>query len=76
MILGELNATHIGRAVRIRPGVDAQVVDSMRHYMISDPAVKNGVLRQTSVMLRSNQEAGKLNEHIGDSADQVVLANG
>lgn len=76
MILGELAAAHIGRAVRVKPGADAQVVDSMRHYTIPDPVVKNGVLRRTSVMLRSNQEAGKVNEHIGDSTDQVVMANG
>lgn len=76
MTLGELTASHIGRAVRVRPGVDAQVVGGVRHYTIDDPETKNGVLRRTSVMLRSNQESGRLNEHIGDSTDRVEMANG
>jgi hypothetical protein len=76
MTLGELTAHQIGRAIRVKPGVDAQVIDSVRHYGIPDPDVKNGVLRRTSVMLRSNVKAGELNEHIGGSTDQAVLVNG
>lgn len=76
MTLGELTAHHIGRAVRVRPAVDAQVIYSVRHYTIPDPDVKNSVLRRTAVMLRSNVKAGELNEHIGGSTDQAVLVNG
>lgn len=76
MTLGELTAQHIGRAIRVRPTVDAQVVDSVRHYTIPDPATKNGVLRKTSVMLRSNVKPGYVDEHSGNSTDQAVMVNG
>jgi hypothetical protein len=78
MILGDLTAHHIGRIVTFRPGGPARAIASLRHFTISDPETKNGVLRRTSVMLTSTGAGAKdhQSEHIGDSADQVVIGNG
>ena len=77
MKLGELTASHIGRTIKVRPDGPARVIAGVRHYTIPDKDAK-GVLRRTSVLLRSTGAKGNdhMGEHIGDSADEVVIGNG
>lgn len=77
MKLGELTADQIGRTIKVRSDGPARVIASVRHYLISDEDGKS-ILRRTSVMLRSTGAKGNdhLGEHIGDSADEVVIGNG
>jgi hypothetical protein len=77
MVLGELTWAHIGRTIKVRRDGPARVVASVRHYTITDEQTKE-IKRKTSVMLRSTGAKGNdhLGEHIGDSADEIVLGNG
>jgi hypothetical protein len=74
--LGELTADHIGRTIKVRRDSPARVIAGVRHYTIPDKDAK-GVLRRTSVMLRSTGAKGNdhFGEHIGDSSDEVTVSN-
>jgi hypothetical protein len=76
MRLGDLTAAHIGRVVTFTDGT-ARVVDSVRHFRLSVDGSKEKVAR-TSVMLGSTGAKGDshLGEHLADSNETIVLANG
>lgn len=79
MKLGELTADQIGRTIKVKQGGPSRVIAGVRHYLIPDEAGKKGAtLRRTSVMLGSTGAKGNdhQGEHIGDSADEVVVGNG
>lgn len=75
MRLGELTTAHIARMVTFTSGGPARVVDSVRHFLVTDPDTKQPV-RRTSVILRPTGAGGnndKYGEHLGDSADEVTV---